>query len=230
VTAGAPGCPGRSWPAARRPGWNPALPEARPAASWPTPAPPSHPATAVPVQQLICRRHRRRQPAPVARPPLSAGRPAAEPAPSAGSTARSRAPPRRQACIPAGRRNASGTTGGGGTSAAGSLHRPESGWWSPLARSRSSGSPRSRSSGIATAAARSPVPGYCNTTDGRHRGEPVASRGVGRVRRDVRGNGPGAISAPRPGPTHRTPIMLCQCCPLARIDRFLTGGPISQAS
>jgi hypothetical protein len=59
-----------------------------------------------------------------------------------------------------------------------------------------SGSPRSRSSGIATTAARSPAPGYCNPPDGRHRGEPVALRGA---RREVRGNGPGAIPAPRPG-------------------------------
>jgi len=38
---------------------------------------------------------------------------------------------------------------------------------------------------------------------GRNRGEPVALKGARRVRREVRGNGPGAIPGPRPGPTQR---------------------------
>jgi RNA-directed DNA polymerase len=41
------------------------------------------------------------------------------------------------------------------------------------------------------------------TPDGRGRGEPVALRGARRVRREVRRNGPGAIPAPRSGPTQR---------------------------
>ncbi|MGW3368996.1 reverse transcriptase domain-containing protein [Streptosporangium canum] len=39
--------------------------------------------------------------------------------------------------------------------------------------------------------------------NGRARGEPVAGRSARRVRREVRGNGPGVIPAPRPGPTQR---------------------------
>ena len=48
-----------------------------------------------------------------------------------------------------------------------------------------------------------PSPWALNPPDGRDRGEPVASRGARRVRREVRGNGLGAIPAPRPGPTQR---------------------------
>ncbi|MGI8311768.1 hypothetical protein [Saccharopolyspora hattusasensis] len=44
----------------------------------------------------------------------------------------------------------------------------------------------------------------CITTrTGRHRGEPVALRGVRRVRQDARSNGPRAIPAPRSLPTQR---------------------------
>jgi len=62
---------------------------------------------------------------------------------------------------------------------------------------------QSRLPGTAIAAATSPAPGQLNQPDGRNRGEPVASRGARRVRREVRGNGPGAIPEPRPGPTLR---------------------------
>ncbi|MFJ9543970.1 transposase family protein [Streptomyces sp. NPDC101225] len=40
----------------------------------------------------------------------------------------------------------------------------------------------------------------------RNRGEPVALRGARRVRREVRGNGPGEIPAPRPGLTQRMAV------------------------
>jgi hypothetical protein len=52
--------------------------------------------------------------------------------------------------------------------------------------------------------ARSTIPGSRNAPDGRHRGEPVAPT-ARRVRRAARGHGPGAIPAPRPGHTRRTP-------------------------
>jgi RNA-directed DNA polymerase len=58
-------------------------------------------------------------------------------------------------------------------------------------------------------ATRSPPPGpWLTKPDDRFRGEPVALRGARRVRREVRGNGPGAIPTPRPGPTQRSTMGL----------------------
>ena len=48
-----------------------------------------------------------------------------------------------------------------------------------------------------------PSPWALNQPDGGNRGEPVALKGARRVRREVRGDGPGAIPVPRPGPTQR---------------------------
>lgn len=67
-------------------------------------------------------------------------------------------------------------------------------------------------------ASTSPPRGSLRTpSDGRDRGEPVASRGARRVRREVRRNGPGVIPAPRSGPTQRsrrgelvTPLFDCE--------------------
>ena len=60
------------------------------------------------------------------------------------------------------------------------------------------------SRGTATGATRSPTPGSAlpEPTHGRNRGEPVALRDARRVRRAAWGNGPAAMPAPRPRPTH----------------------------
>ena len=61
-----------------------------------------------------------------------------------------------------------------------------------------------RSRGTATGATRSPTPGsrLPEQTHGRNHGEPVAWRHARRVRRAAWGNGPAAMPAPRPRPTH----------------------------
>lgn len=92
----------------------------------------------------------------------------------------------------------------GATSAAGSPLPLGSGYRSRQMGSNCSRSHRSRSAVTDTGPAQSPVHGTLRTpSEGRDRGERVALRGARRVRREVRRNGPGAIPAPRSGPTQR---------------------------
>lgn len=54
-------------------------------------------------------------------------------------------------------------------------------------------------------------PGCLNQPHGRNHGEPVAWRHARRVRRAAWGNGPAAMPAPRPRPTHPSRTHVCRC-------------------
>lgn len=95
------------------------------------------------------------------------------------------------------------------TSAAASPTTPDGGCRSRRARPGCGQYRQYRSPGTDTAATRSPAPGRLNQPDGSSRGAPAALRGARRVRREARGNGPGAIPEPRPGPTQPTWRVFC---------------------
>ena len=94
-------------------------------------------------------------------------------------------------------------TAGGGRTSAGSFTDPD-GRWQPISggRDRTVRPRGDPGHPVPLPRQHDPQPLAAATTpDGRNRGEPVAWRDARRVRRAARGNGPGAMPAPRPRPT-----------------------------